>query len=50
MCGVVGVKFHPNQTKITKVCYWGGFRVGEVGGWGGLNVPLAIPFADIPLP
>ena len=43
-------KFHPNRTKIAKVCYWGGFGVG---GWGGRNVPLAargplaIPYADI---
>ena len=21
-------KFHPNQTKIAKVCYWGGFWMG----------------------
>ena len=21
-------KFHPNRTKIAKVCYWGGFGVG----------------------
>ena len=37
-------KFHPNRTKISKVCYWGGFGVG---GWGGQNVPPAIPYADI---
>ena len=37
-------KFHPNQNKIAKVCYSGGFWMG---GWGGLNVPLAMPYADI---
>ena len=37
-------KFYPNRTKIAKVCFWGGFGVA---GWGRLNVPPAIPFADI---
>ena len=26
--GVVPTKFHPNQTRIIKVCYWSGFGVG----------------------
>ena len=29
--GVVPTKFHPNQNKIVKVCFWGGFWVGGVG-------------------
>ena len=26
-------KFHPNQTKIAKVFYWGGFWMGGLLGW-----------------
>ena len=29
--GVVPTKIHPNQIKIAKVCFWGGFWVGGVG-------------------
>ena len=29
--GVVPTKFYSNWIKITKACYWGGFRVGGVG-------------------
>ena len=36
-------KFHPNRTKIAKVCYRGGFRVA------GQNITPGIQFADIPL-
>ena len=32
--GVVPTKFHPNRIKIAKVCFWGGFWVGEVVGVG----------------
>ena len=34
-------KFHQNRTKIAKVCYWGSFWMGRVGGWGGLKVTPA---------
>ena len=44
---VSGLKFHPNWTKTAKVCYWGAFSVGRVGGWDGKNVPPAIQLADI---
>ena len=32
--GVVPTKYHPNQIKIAKVCFWGGFWVGGVVGVG----------------
>ena len=31
-------KFHQNRAKIAKVCHLGGFWVGGLDGWGGLNM------------